>query len=66
MRKLTANAIGGGIDQLESFGFRGRKSCIKNVGIFTVGKIAEFARFAGGERLKSLDRFSFNSSGSEL
>ena len=50
----------GGIDQLESFGFRGRKSCIKNVEIFAVGKIAEFARFAGGERRKSPDRFSFN------
>ena len=48
----------GGIDQLESFGFRGRKSCIKNVEIFAVGKIAEFARFAGGERRKSPDRFS--------
>ena len=47
----------GGIDQLESFGFRGRKSCIKNVEIFAVGKIAEFARFAGGERRKSPDRF---------
>ena len=56
----------GGIDQLESFGFRGRKSCIKNVEIFAEGKIAEFARFAGGERRKSPDRFSFNSSDSEL
>ena len=43
---------------MESFGFRGRKSCIKNVEILTVGKIAEFARFAGGERRKSPDRFS--------
>ena len=48
----------GGIDQLESLGFRGRKSCIKNAEIFAVGKIAEFARFAGGERRKSPDRFS--------
>ena len=48
----------GGIDQLESFGFRGRKSCIKNVEIFAVGKIAEFARFAGGERRKSPDLIS--------
>jgi len=31
----------------------------KNVEIFAVGKIAEFARFAGGERRKSPDRFSF-------
>ena len=51
---------GRGIDQLESFGFRGRKSCIKNVEIFAVGKIAEFARFAGGERRKSPDRFSLS------
>ena len=49
-----------GIDQLESFGFRGRKSCKKNVEIFAVGKIAEFARFAGGERRKSPDRFSLH------
>ena len=30
----------------------------RNVEIFAVGKIAEFARFAGGERRKSPDRFS--------
>ena len=47
-----------GHDKLESFGFWGRKFCIKNVEIFAVGKIAEFARFAGGERRKSPDRFS--------
>ena len=32
----------------------------KNVEIFAVGKIAEFARFAGGERRKSPDRFSLH------
>ena len=48
----------GGIDQLESFGFLGRKFCIRNVEILSVGKIAEFAKFAGGERRKSPDRFS--------
>ena len=30
----------------------------RNVEIFAVGKIAEFARFAGGERRKSPDRYS--------
>ena len=56
---LPALAKGGSWYQIvESFGFRGRKSCIKNVEIFAVGKIAEFARFAGGERRKSPDRFS--------
>ena len=55
----------GGIDQLESFDFRRREILHKNVEIFAAGKIAEFARFAGGERRKSPDRFSFNSSGSE-
>ena len=56
---------GRGHYKLESFGFLGRKFCIKNVEILSVGKIAEFAKFAGGERRKSPDRFSFNSSGSE-
>ena len=37
----------GGIDQLESFGFWRRKFCIKNAEILSVGKIAEFAKFAG-------------------
>ena len=50
---------GWGIDQLESFDFRRREILHKNVEIFAVGKIAEFARFAGGERRKSPDRFSF-------
>ena len=49
-----------GIDQLESFGFWRRKFCIKNVEILSVGKIAEFAKFAGGERRKSPDRYLFN------
>ena len=44
-----------GIDQLESFGFWRRKFCIKNVEILSVGKIAEFAKFAGGKRRKSPD-----------
>ena len=47
-----------GIDQLESFGFLGRKFCIKNAEILSVGKIAEFAKFAGGERRKSPDLIS--------
>ena len=55
----------GGIDQLESFGFWGRKFCIENAEILSVGKIAEFAKFARGKRRKSPDRYSFNSSGSE-
>ena len=42
---------------VESFGFWGRKFCIKNVEILSVGKIAEFAKFAGGKRRKSPDRF---------
>ena len=46
--------------KLESFGFLGRKFCIKNVEILSVGKIAEFAKFAGGERQKSPDRFCLN------
>ena len=48
----------GGIDKLESFDFRRREILQKNVEIFAVGKIAEFARFAGGERRKSPDRYS--------
>ena len=47
-----------GIDQLESFGFWRRKFCIKNAEILSVGKIAEFAKFAGGKRRMSPDRFS--------
>ena len=47
-----------GIDQLESFGFWRRKFCIKNAEILSVGKIAEFAKFAGGERRKSPDLIS--------
>ena len=47
-----------GIDQLESVGFWRRKFCIKNVEILSVGKIAEFAKFAGGERRKSPDLIS--------
>ena len=53
---------GWGHYKLESFGFWRRKFCIKNVEILSVGKIAEFAKFAGGKRRKSPDRFSFNSS----
>ena len=49
-----------GIDQLESFGFWRRKFCIKNVEILSKGKIAEFAKFAGGKRRKSPDRCLFN------
>ena len=44
---------------VESFGFWGRKFCIKNVEILSVGKIAEFAKFAGGKRRKSPDLISF-------
>ena len=40
---------GWGHYKLESFGFWGRKFCIKNVEILSVGKIAEFAKFAGGK-----------------
>ena len=43
---------------LESFGFRRREILHKNVEILAVGKIAEFARFAGGESRKSPVRFS--------
>ena len=48
------------LDLLESFGFWRRKFCIKNVEILSVGKIAEFAKFAGGKRRKSPDRCLFN------
>ena len=47
-----------GHNKLESFGFWGRKFCIKNAEILSVGKIAVFAKFAGGKRRKSPDRFS--------
>ena len=47
-----------GIDQLVSFGFWRRKFCIKNAEILSVGKIAEFAKFAGGKRRKSPDLIS--------
>ena len=47
------------LDMLESFGFWRRKFCIKNAEILSVGKIAEFAKFAGGgERRKSPDLVS--------
>ena len=36
-----------------------RRISIRDAEILSVGKIAEFARFAGGERRKSPDRFSF-------
>ena len=36
-----------GLDFVESFGFWRRKFCIKNAEILSVGKIAEFAKFAG-------------------
>ena len=51
---------GRGHYKLESFGFWGRKFCIKNVEILSVGKIAEFAKFAGGKRRKSPDRCLLN------
>ena len=37
---------------VESFGFWRRKFCIKNAEILSVGKIAEFAKFAGGKKTK--------------
>ena len=40
------------LDLLESFGFWRRKFCIKNAEILSVGKIAEFAKFAGGKKTK--------------
>ena len=46
---------GRGHYKLESFGFWGRKFCIKNVEILSSGKIAEFAKFAGGKRRQSPD-----------
>ena len=46
------------LDLLESFGFWRRKFCIKNVEILSVGKIAEFAKFAGRKRRKSPDLVS--------
>ena len=49
---------GWGHNKLESFGFWGRKFCIRNVEILSSGKIAEFAKFAGGERRKSPDLIS--------
>ena len=52
--------VGLGHNKLESFGFWRRKFCIKNVEILSVGKIAEFAKFAGGKRRKSPDRFSLH------
>ena len=57
---------GWGHYKLESFGFWGSKFCMKNVEILSVGKIAEFAKFAGGKRRKSPDTFLFKSSDSEL
>ena len=48
----------GGIDQLESFDFRRREILHKKVEIFAAGKIAEFARFAEGEWLKSCTGFN--------
>ena len=44
--------------KLESFGFWGRKFCIRNAEILSVVKIAEFAKFAGGKRRKSPDLIS--------
>ena len=49
---------------VESFGFWGRKFCIKNAEILSVGKIAEFAKFAGGKRRKSPDLISLTSGAS--
>ena len=65
LRTALAKAIilplwGLGHNKLESFGFWRRKFCIKNVEILSVGKIAEFAKFAGGKRRKSPDRCLFN------
>ena len=59
---LPALAKGGSWYQIvESFGFWRRKFCIKNAEILSVGKIAEFAKFAGGKRRKSPDRYTFTS-----
>ena len=58
---LPALAKGGSwYEMVESFGFWRRKFCIKNAEILSVGKIAEFAKFAGGKRRKSPDRCLFN------
>ena len=46
------------------FWLSGEEILHRNVEIFAVGKIAEFARFAGGERRKSPDRFSIPSGAS--
>ena len=46
--------------KLESYGFWRRKFCIKNAEILFVGKIAEFAKFAGGKRRKFPDSCLFN------
>ena len=50
----------GGITSWSHLAFSGggRKFGIKNVEILTVGKIAEFAKFAGGKRRKSPDLIS--------
>ena len=37
-----------------------KRISIRDAEIFAIGKIAEFAKFAGGERLKSPDRYLFN------
>ena len=58
--KTIIAPVGLGHYKLESFGFWRRKFCIKNVEILSVGKIAEFAKFAGGKRRKSPDRCLFN------
>ena len=50
-----------GHNLLESFGFWRRKFCIKNAEILSAGKIAEFAKFAGGKRRKFPDSFCFTS-----
>lgn len=42
---------------LESFDFLEEEMLHKNVEIFAVGKIVEFATFTGEERLKSPDHF---------
>ena len=47
-----------GITSWSLLAFGGRKFCIKNVEILSSGKIAEFAKFAGGKRRKSPDLIS--------
>ena len=54
------------LDLLESFGFWRREFCIKNAEILSVGKIAEFAKFAGGKKTKVSRPLFLNSSDSEL